>query len=237
MTALADALPDRVTAGWCKAMNSMMTGKDPVTGDPYVALTVFQRTGPGAMRGHDGWDAFGFSGVVGQMRSPDIEMFEITSPHFFEYHEYDTDSAGAGRWRGGLGTRSAWRVDGVESHGVTLGEAAESEGAEPGRGLDGGEDSGLNVMRLELPDGGTYEWGSKEIIDTPTGTVIVSLCGGGAGYGDPYLRPAELVAQEVRNEITSIDKARRSYGVVIHPDTLELDEEATAELRNNKENS
>ncbi len=235
MTALADALPDRVTAGWAKAMNAMMTGEDPDTGEPYVSLTVFQRTGPGAMRGHDGWDAFGFSGVVGQMRSPDIEMFEITSPHFFEFHEYDPDSAGAGRWRGGLGTRSAWRVDGLNAHGVTLGEAAESEGAHPGRGLDGGEDSGLNVMRLQLPDGSTYEWGSKEIVETPRGTVILSLCGGGAGYGHPYDRPAETVLEEVRNELLSIDKARDSYGVVVNPETLELDEAATAELRKNKE--
>lgn len=235
MSALADALPERVTAGWCKAMNAMMTGEDPATGDPYVALTVFQRTGPGAMKGYDGWDAFGFSGVAGQMRSPDVEMFEITSPHFFEYHEYDQDSAGAGRWRGGMGTRSAWRVDGLKAHGVTLGEAAESEGAVPGRGLAGGQDSGLNIMRLELPDGQTYAWGSKELVDTPTGSLIVSLCGGGAGYGDPYERPVEKVAEEVRNEITSVEKARDQYGVVVDPETLEVDEDATAELRNRKE--
>lgn len=235
MTALADALPDRVTAGWAKAMNAIMTGTDPDTGDPYVSLTVFQRTGPGAMRGYDGWDAFGFSGVVGQMRSPDIEMFEITSPHFFEYHEYDPDSAGAGRWRGGMGTRSAWRVDGIGAHGVTLGEASEAEGAQPGRGLDGGEDSGLNIMRLELPDGTVRDWGSKEIVDTPTGTVIVSICGGGAGYGDPYQRPVEKVLEEVRNEITSIEKARTSYGVVVDRETLELDAVATAQLRDTRE--
>lgn len=235
MTALADALPDRVTAGWCKAMNAMLTGKDPQTEDPYVSLTVFQRTGPGAMKGYDGWDAFGFSGVAGQMRSPDVEMFELTSPHFFLYHEYDPDSAGAGRWRGGMGTRSAWRIDGVDAHGVTLGEAAASEGALPGRGIDGGHDSGLNVMRLELPDGSIYDWGSKELVDTPTGSVVVSICGGGAGYGDPRLRPLDKVVEEVRNGITSITKAREDYGVVVDPETLELDEAATAELRNDKE--
>lgn len=231
MMALADALPERVTAGWCKAMNATMTGEDPDTGEPYVSLTVFQRTGPGAMKGYDGWDAFGFSGVVGQMRSPDVEMFEITSPHLFEYHEYDPDSAGAGRWRGGMGTRSAWRVNGVNAHGVTLGESSAAEGGTRGRGLEGGEDSGLNVMQLQRPDGTTYEWGSKELVELPIGTVVVSLCGGGAGFGNPHDRPAEKVAEEVRNEITSFDKARNVYGVVVDPDTLELDAAATAELR------
>lgn len=231
MTALAEALPERVTAGWAKAMNAVMTGTDPDTGEPYVSLTVFQRTGPGAMQGYDGWDAFGFSGVAGQMRSPDIEMFEITSPHTFMFHEYDPDSAGAGQWRGGLGTRSAWRIDGIDAHGVTLGEASEAEGANPGQGLDGGEDSGLNIMRLELPDGTTRDWGSKEIVDTPRGTVVVSICGGGAGHGNPHERPVDMVLREVEDEITSIEKARKSYGVVIDPETLEVDEAATAQLR------
>lgn len=234
MNALSDALPERVTAGWCKAMNAMLAGTDPVTGEPYVSLTVFQRNGPGAMKGHDGWDAFGFSGVAGQMRSPDVEMFELTSPHFLEFHEYDSDSAGAGQWRGGLGTRSAWRIEGINAHGVTLGEGMASEGATPGRGLLGGEDSGLNVMELRLPNGENLAWGSKEFIGTPTGSVVLSLCGGGAGYGNPYLRPVANVLQEVRDEITSIEKARESYGVVINPESLTVDEEETANLRGQK---
>lgn len=236
MSALADALPERVTAGWGKAMNAALSGIDPDTGEPYVVLPVFQRNGPGAMDGYDGWDAFGFSGVVGQMRSPDIEMFEITSPHFVEYHEYLPDSAGAGQWRGGLATQTRWRTDGLDAHGTTLGEGAENEGALPASGINGGEDAGLNIMRLELPDGSTYEWGSKEFIDTPQGTYILSECAGGAGFGDPHLRPAELVLEEVRDEITSFEKARNVYGVVVDPNTLELDEEATAELRSQKEN-
>ena len=33
-----------------------------------------------------------------------MEMFELSTPHFMEYYEYLPDSAGAGEWRGGLGT-------------------------------------------------------------------------------------------------------------------------------------
>ena len=62
------------------------------------------RGGPGAMQGADGFDALGFSGTPGSMRSPDMEMFELSTPHFMEYYEYLPDSAGAGEWRGGLGT-------------------------------------------------------------------------------------------------------------------------------------
>ncbi|MGW4580278.1 hydantoinase B/oxoprolinase family protein [Rhodococcus aetherivorans] len=234
MSALADALPDRVTAGWNKFICTALNGTDPRTEQPFVTLTVFQRNGPGAMKGTDGWDALGFTGTAGQMRSPDPEMFELSSPHFLEYHEYLPDSAGAGQWRGGLGTRSAWRCYGDSEIGVTIGESVESEGGAPGAGLFGGGPSGMNRMTVEYPDGTTHEWGSKELVELPSGSVVRSVSGGGAGYGDPLLRPADLVADEVRNELLSAEQARIRYGVVVDAAIRTLDAEATAQLRNTR---
>lgn len=231
MLALADALPDRVTAGWNQYICTALNGVDPRTEAPFVTLTVFQRSGPGAMRGADGWDALGFTGTAGQMRSPDPEMFELNSPHFLEYHEYLPESAGAGQWRGGLGTRSAWRCYGLGEVGVTIGDDIVAEGATPAPGLFGGHDAGRNRMSVELPDGGTHVWGSKELISLPVGAVIRSESGGGAGYGDPRLRPAELVLAEVQDELLSVEQARADYGVVVDPLTWSVDETATAELR------
>ena len=101
MLALADVLPDRVCAGWNKYMCTATNGIDPRTGEPFAAFTVFQRTGPGGVKGQDGWDALGFTGTAGQMRYPDPEMLEITTPHVLEYVEYLPDSAGSGEFRGG----------------------------------------------------------------------------------------------------------------------------------------
>jgi N-methylhydantoinase B len=230
MLALADALPDRVTAGWNKYMCTATNGVDPRTGEPFGTFTVFQRTGPGGVQGQDGWDALGFTGTAGQMRAPDPEMLELTSPHFLEYHEYLPDSAGAGEFRGGLGTRSAWRTYGDGQIGVTLADNMASEEAFPARGLFGGHDSGLNDLRIEWPDGTRHQWGSKEIVDLPPGTRIVSEAGGGAGFGDPRKRPAEKVAAEVRDGILSAEKAREAYGVVVAPDGS-VDETKTAALR------
>ena len=67
-----------------------------------MALTIFQRGGPGAMRGSDGYDALGFTGTPGSMRSPDMEMFELSTPHFMNYYELMPDSAGARRVARGL---------------------------------------------------------------------------------------------------------------------------------------
>lgn len=235
MNALADALPDRVTAGWNQFICTSLNGVDPRTDDPFVTLTVFQRSGPGAMRGTDGWDAFGFTGTAGQMRSPDPEMFELTSPHFLEYHEYLSDSAGAGQWRGGIGTRSAWRCYGRDEIGVTIGDDVISEGAEAAKGLFGGLDAGRNDIRIERPDGTTHVWGSKELVPLPQGAVVRARSGGGAGYGNPHLRPVDLVLREVRDGLVSPERARADYGVAVvtGPDgAVRVDQETTSVLRN-----
>lgn len=232
MLALADALPDRVTAGWNQLLCTTLAGIDPRTDTPSVSLSIFMRGGPGAMKGADGFDALGFSGTPGSMRSPDMEMFELSSPHFMEQYEYLPDSAGAGEWRGGLGTVSRWRFYGIGELGVTIGDDAACEGADPAPGLFGGEPAGLNELRLRYPDGTVKEWGSKEIVyDIPPGTVCEAENGGGAGYGDPHRRDPRKVFEDVRDGLLSPEKARSSYGVAMLPDLSGIDEAETARLR------
>jgi N-methylhydantoinase B len=232
MLALAEPLPDRVTAGWNQLLCTTLAAVDPRTSAPSVSLSVFMRGGPGAMRGADGFDALGFSGTPGSMRSPDMEMFEISSPHLMEYYEYLPDSAGAGEWRGGLGTTSSWRFYGLDELGVTIGDDAASEGADPAPGLFGGEPAGLNELELVYPDGTVKQWGSKEIVHgIPPGTVCVARNGGGAGYGDPRRRDPAKVFEEVRDGLLSPQKARASYGVAVLPDLSGVDEAETVRLR------
>jgi N-methylhydantoinase B len=231
MTALAPALPDRVVAGWNQALGTCFDGIDPRTGARVVFFGVFQRGGPGAVHGADGFDALGFTGAAGQMRQSDIETFEISHPMLVESYEFLPDSSGAGRWRGGLGTRTIRRILADQLSGSTLGDDVEAEGAPPAKGLFGGEDAGLNTLRIEYPDGSVRLWGSKERIDSfPYGTRMVALMGGGGGFGDPFLRQEELVAQEVKDGILTARKARDSYGVAVD-DSGAVDRAATATLR------
>ncbi len=232
MLALADALPDRVTAGWNQLLCTALAGVDPRTQEPSVSLSIFMRGGPGAMKGADGFDALGFTGTPGSMRSPDMEMFELSTPHFMEQYEYLPDSAGAGEWRGGLGTVSRWRFYGVDELGVTIGDDVKAEGADPAPGLFGGEPAGLNELRLHYPDGTVKDWGSKEIVfGIPEGTICEALNGGGGGYGDPRRRDAQKVWEEVRDGLLTPEKARASYGVAILADGSGVDEAETARLR------
>ncbi|WFS13564.1 hypothetical protein [Rhodococcus aetherivorans] len=88
-------------------------------------------------------------------------------------------------------------------------------------------------MTVEYPDGTTHEWGSKELVELPSGSVVRSVSGGGA-LRRPAAAAADLVADEVRNELLSAEQARIRYGVVVDAATRTLDAEATAQLRNTR---
>ena len=64
-----------------------------------------------------------------------------------------------------------------------------------------------------------------------TGEVLANGSGGGGGWGDPLERSPDAVLEDVRQGYVSIASAREDYGVVIDPDTLQLDPTATQALR------
>jgi N-methylhydantoinase B len=53
----------------------------------------------------------------------------------------------------------------------------------------------------------------------------------GGGYGDPLERDPELVRSDVANAIVSKAAARDIYGVVFKDSDLQVDRDATRELR------
>jgi N-methylhydantoinase B/oxoprolinase/acetone carboxylase alpha subunit len=64
-----------------------------------------------------------------------------------------------------------------------------------------------------------------------TEDVLVTVCGGGAGVGAPEERDPEAVKMDVRNDLVSLKVAKEVYRVVLDPETLEIDHEATEVLR------
>jgi N-methylhydantoinase B len=54
---------------------------------------------------------------------------------------------------------------------------------------------------------------------------------GSGGYGDPFERDADAVAEDVRQEKISLAHAEREYGVAVDPASLAVDRARTAALR------
>jgi N-methylhydantoinase B len=227
--ALAPVIPDRVTAGWNQLLCSLTTGTDPRKDDTYVDICFMGlKGGSGAMEGTDGYDHIGMIDASGGVLDQDYEMFEQQTPHLLVKHEFLADSAGAGRWRGGLGVETRILLRGGGTQLVTFGDGD----VEPAFGVFGGGQGSLNYIELQRPDGETYRCTSKDLVKgVPDGTLYVQEAGGGGGYGNPHERPAEKVVEEVRNGIISPPQARELYGVAIDESTMTLDAPTTKSLR------
>ena len=64
------------------------------------------------------------------------------------------------------------------------------------------------------------------------GDVVVMDAAGGGGYGNTLDRDPELVESDVADGYVSLESAREDYGVVINPQTMKADRDATEKLRN-----
>jgi N-methylhydantoinase B len=230
MRALAPVIPDRVTAEWGELLCSLTTGKDPrKAGEPFVDIGFMGlKGGSGAIQGCDGYDHIGMIDASGGVLDQDYEIFEQQTPHLLLQHEYWTDSAGAGRWRGGLGVETRFRIGGEAVKLVTFGDGD----VEPARGALGGRDGTLNVIRLRYPDGRDYLCTTKDLVPgVPAGTLYFQQAGGGGGWGDPRKRSPEKVLRDVRNGVVSPEQAREAYGVTVDTGNWTVDRVETAKIR------
>ena len=229
--AFAKALPRMVTAGWNRFLGFAVSGQDPRRPRPYVDILFLSlKDGSGGTWSADGYDHIGLINCAGGILAQDYEMFEIHDPHFLLKHEYLQDSAGAGRWRGGVGVETEFEMRGENVTGVAFGDGVEE--ASRAFGLFGGKPGSRNEIRFDFPDGGARLAKTKEIVrGIPRGTRFSQKAGGGGGYGDPFARPPGDVLEDVKNELVSAAAAREHYGVWIDPRTLVMDAKKTAALR------
>jgi len=218
MRALSQAIPDRVTAEWNELLCSLTTGINPKKNESYVDICFMGlKGGSGAIMGCDGYDHIGMIDASGGVLDQDYEMFEQQTPHLLLQHEYWEDSAGAGRWRGGLGVKTKFIIGSDNTKLVTFGDGD----IEPAFGSHGGKEGTLNKIELIYPDGRIYRTTTKDMIDNiKKGTIYYQEAGGGGGYGNPLEREVDKLLRDVQNQVISIEKAESDYGVVIDPDTF-----------------
>ena len=186
-----------MTAGWNNLLCSLNTGIDPKKDDTFVDICFLgQKGGSGAMQGTDGYDHIGMIDASGGLLDQDYEMFEQQTPHRLIRHEYLTDFAGPGQWRGGLGTETIFQIGSENTQLVIFGDGD----FEPAFGLFSGGDGTLNFIQLKYPDGQTVVPRNKDLISgVPRGTIYHQQAGGGGGYGDPKLRDRARLKEEVRD--------------------------------------
>lgn len=202
------------------------------SGRPYFMFYDWLSGGWGGRNGRDGLSVTSSCFGAGVMTQP-VEGQERLCPVRVEAMEIAIDSAGPGRWRGGVGLDKDSTVLDVE--GAVISYFCDRERSVVW-GLDGGLPS--RPHGLWLTQDGTERFLGAVFSDVPirTGDRFRRGTAGGGGLGDPLEREPARVLDDVADEYVSTERARLDYGVVVRVVDAELgeyevDDEQTAAQR------
>ena len=226
-TAMLGALA-RATGGQASAASSVyvlyyLRSQNATTGQIELCIEGLA-VGFGARTYADGIDAVYY---IAQKNYP-IEFAEMEFGVEIEAFRVHQDSGGPGRYRGGCGIVRDVRV---LASSATLGLRMDNC-RYPAFGVNGGMSGrpGRVIVNPDTPaardlatmgDGFALRGGDLLRIITP----------GGGGWGSPLSRPAEQVRDDVLDGFVGAASARDDYGVVLTGTSLDIDQEATAALR------
>ena len=234
--ALADALPDKVTAGNSAGIHfCAYAGFDRAQGEYWLYLEVNE----GSYGGRHGKDAMdSVDNLMANTRNNPIEELDQRFPMRCDQYELRPEPAAPGKWRGGIGIirRNRFLVDGTYS-------CEGDRQTDPPQGIFGGWD-GLVASCRKNPDTSVEEYLPAKVTGIPfrAGEFIEFREPNAAGYGDPLDRDPAQVREDVLDDFTTVELARDAYGVVFADErTLEIDATATeakrAELRAGRDGS
>jgi N-methylhydantoinase B len=226
--ALSDVVPQKVIAGsggTPAAMNVFYGKRNDAR--PWHSV-IIRGGGMGAGAANDGNYVFIFP--ANGANTP-VEIFESDTPLIVEKRELLTDSGGPGRMKGGLGKRELFKIPDDQyapTPPVNLGIQA-GRYVYPAEGLFGGKTGSKAQFLVNGVPGNAY--GLTQL--KPGDAVTIDAPGGG-GCGNPFEREPEMVQQDVMEGYVSVERAREEYGVVITPETGEIDWEQTGKIRGSK---
>lgn len=230
--AVAKAAPDKLSGGYSRWVRPITSGHDSESGEQYTTYQLYVMGGGGAAAGIDGANAIGGFTIFGGLTITDPELHEALFPYHIHELDLRTDSGGAGRFRGGLGTTFA--VSPVD-HTADFAIGGDFGQTVPPFGHHGGHPGEAAHVFIESPHDQTEIEESFQIVPVTPDEQYIQYSAGGGGYGDPLDRNPKKVLKDVKNEYISVEAAREEYGVVILGETLEIDQEKTCSLREEQE--
>ena len=213
--ALAQVVPDRVTACGHGTTSINIHGYDPLRRRPFICIDGLGG-GMGGREGHDGMDAVQIN--TNNIPNLPTEVLESEYPIRVERYELVPDSGGAGEFRGGTATRKDFRmladtafIAHADRHLFAPWPLA---GGKPGT-------SGLHAKNPDTPQaeklpskGGPFEFRAGELLRCQTA--------GAGGFGDPARHRLESLAADLADGKVTEQAARRDYPAALVEAALEL---------------
>ncbi len=215
MGALEKCAPERVMGDSVGCSYNEIIATDLMKG----TRVHFGEVSPGGLGGtavRDGASAL--SCHVTNCPLPPIEVNEIENPVLYTQREFLTDSAGAGKQRGGTGIVLSYKV--LTDHPQLSFTSQKSK--IPPQGVAGGHPgkSGAWFVNPGTPDEFRLEYSMGDLIPIKRGDIVTQYTNGGGGYGNPKDRDVEAVIHDIKEGLVSIEGAERDYGVKIDQSML-----------------
>lgn len=224
--AFAQAVPDRLPAA-APGGNAIMNVKTSDRGGRMVVASIGPvGGGSGGTPISDG--AEGSGGTSGFLKNTPVEINEVEVPiHFLRYGLWP-DTAGAGKFRGGLAMAMEFQV--AAPHTVVTARNR-NRSVFASWGMLGGKPGAVSTFQKNSGREDQVDFGNVDVIECDPGDTVRVIGPGAGGYGDPFARDPDLVLRDVRCGFVSLESARRDYGVEIRNGQVILDE--TKRLRSN----
>ena len=175
--------------------------------------------GWGGRNGKDGSDVTTACFGTGLLSQP-VEGNERVSPILTNEFQIKTDSAGPGKWRGGVGAQKESLL--LDSENSVMSYICDRERAVVW-GIKGGLPSMPHGLSVRHKNSDKNKWLGSVFSDYPifTGDIFSRPTAGGGGFGDPLERDEKAVLEDVIDEYVSLKRAEEDYGVIIN----EIDKE------------
>lgn len=190
--------------------------------------------GWGGRNGKDGADVTTACFGTGLMSQPNEGNERVNPTHTVEFQILQ-DSAGPGKWRGGVGVQKTSLL--LESEKSVMSYICDRERAVVW-GVEGGLPSMPHGLTIKRAGEEKETWLGSVFSDYPvySGDQFARPTAGGGGFGDPLERDPQKVLVDVIDDYVSIRRAALDYGVVIKEVDAdlceyEIDTAATEALR------
>ena len=227
--ALSEGMPDEIPAGHHGLLGGsvVFVGQNPETRKNFIVQSI-EGGGWGGRPFEDG-ESGTVSVCQGDVRNATIEGVEIKNPVLVEQRGLRPDSAGPGKFKGGLGIDMRVR-NFVE--GTWICEPPKRSLCPPW-GLWGGKPGGTAVYLLRKDGENDFSTIEESRTLVEPGAEVIVRTGGGGGWGNPLERDPTMVERDVSEGFVTPEAARQEYGVVMKADGKTFDEGETTALREN----
>lgn len=225
--ALVHHIPEKLTAGhFLSVVSETLSMIDP-RDRKYKILCEPNPGGWGAGIDKDGESCL-VAAADGETYCNPVEVLERDYPIRVECMKFNLeDGVGHGRYRGGFGMRKDYRILADEANLV----CSINRIKYPPWGVDGGDSGSCNHIVVIRDGKDIWDGGRVSNFILKKNDIVSIRSGGGGGWGDPLERDPQLVLEDYKDGLISLETANKSYGIIINLEKLIVDLEATKKLR------